>query len=301
MGANDESRGRPAREISLGRPEALRLTAYGVVLLFLGVGVFSAVADVDTSTAQSVLLVGAFVATMILHEAIHGLCFLLFGGSPRFGMGVSFILPYLSTTSEGDRFDARQMTVIGLAPLVFLSIGTLVAGSVWPALAPYALVAFLANLSGSVGDIWIVARLRRFARFEGVTFEDRETGVAIWTDDVDVARAIGHLEDGTSTTIRFAARFGMATLVIFLTTVAVGIFTALSLPHDQAFRIGPAAFPLFEKQPTDGGLLVSVTFGPPVVGGLLFAVLTSGMRPPDRSASPRRRGWWTRSSRRPTG
>lgn len=70
------------------------------------------------------------LATMVLHELVHGLCFRLFGGSPRFGVGISFILPYLSTTSEGDRFDARQMSMIGLAPLVSLSIGTLVIGSV---------------------------------------------------------------------------------------------------------------------------------------------------------------------------
>ncbi len=179
---------RPAWVISLGRPEALRLTAYGVLLLFLGVGVFSAVSDVDTSTARSLLLVGAFVATMIAHELVHGLCFLLFGGSPRFGVGVAFILPYLSTTSAGDRFDARQMSIIGLAPLVSLSIVTLAAGSASPSLAPYALVGFLANLSGSVGDIWLVALLRRLAGLEGVAFEDRETGVAVWTDDEEAAR-----------------------------------------------------------------------------------------------------------------
>lgn len=141
----------PASLIVLGRSESVRLTAYGALLLFLGLGVFSAVSDVDTSTAQSLLLLVAFVLTMVVHELLHGLCFWLFGGSPRFGVGSSFFLPYLYTTSDGDRFNARQMSIIGLAPLVVISLTTLVAASMWPSQAPYALVGFVTNLSGSVG------------------------------------------------------------------------------------------------------------------------------------------------------
>lgn len=269
---------RPAWEVSLGGPEALRLTAYGVLLLFLGVGVFSAVADVNTSTARSLLLVGAFVVTMVLHELLHGLCFTLFGGSPRFGGGVAYFLPYLSTTSEGDRFDARQMSVIGLAPLVLLSITTLVVGGVWPDLAPYALVGFLANLSGSVGDIWLIALVWRFAELDGVTFEDRAAGVAVWTDDEDVAEVIEQLQAGGGTANRFVARFAAATVVVFLVTIAIGLFATFVLPREQAFQIGPAAMPLFEKEPAGGGVLVTFGFGPPIVAGLLFATLSAVFR-----------------------
>jgi hypothetical protein len=264
--------------ISLGRPEALRLTACGVVLLFLGVGVFSAVTDVDTSTAESLLLVGSFVATAVAHELVHGLCFRLLGGSPRFGAGVTFLLPYLSTTSEGDRFDVRQMSIIGLAPLVSLSITTLVAGGVWPSLAPYALVGFLANLSGSVGDLWLVALLWRFARLSNVRFEDRWTGVAVWTDDQKVTGIIDGLRGGRHGLDGFAARFAVATVTIFLATAVIGVLAAFGLPQDQAFRIGPAALPLFEKEPSVHGLLVSMDLRPPIVGGLVFAALISAFR-----------------------
>ena len=290
--ARDGSRAdQPAVVIALGRRESVQLTAYGVVLLFLGVGVFSAVADVDTSTAKSLLMVGVFLATMVLHELVHGLCFRLFGGSPRFGVGISFILPYLSTTSQGDRFNARQMSMIGLAPLVSLSIGTLVVGGLWPSLAPYALVGFLANFSGSVGDLWLVAHVRRFARLENVSFEDRKTGVAVWTDDKDAHEVLETLEEGTNTATRFATRFAVATVAIFLVTIVIGVIATFTLPRDEVFRIGPAVLPLFEKQPADEGLLVTFKLGPPVVGGLLFAVLASGLqrRHPSPTSSMRRR------------
>lgn len=266
--------GRLAWVIALGRPESLRLTAYGVLLMFLGVGVFSAVIEVDTSTAQSLLLLAAFVATVVVHELFHGLCFWLFGGSPSFGVGGSFFLLYVYTTSEGDRFDARQMSIIGLAPLVSISIGTLIAAGAWPSLAPYALVGFVTNLAGSIGDIWLVALLWRFARLDGVSFEDRKTGVAVWTDDADVVQVTEKLERGTATATRFAAHFLAATLIIFFVTVIVGVFATLSLPQSQAFRIGPTALPLLEMEPTDNGLLASISLGPPVVGGLLFAGLS---------------------------
>ena len=266
---------RPAWVITLERPEALRLTAYGVLLLFLGVGVFSAVAEVDTSAAQSLSLVAAFVLTMIVHELVHGTCFRLFGGSPRFGMGVLFILPYIYTSSDGDRFDTRQMLVIGLAPLVVISTGTLMAARLWPSLAPYALVGFVTNLSGSVGDIWMAGLLRRFARLDEVTFEDRKTGIAVWTDDPEVTGVTERIEGGKASANRFAFDFLAATVTIFLVTNILGIFASVSLPDEQAFRIGPSALPLFEKEPTNGGFQVSLNIGPPVVSGLLFAGLSS--------------------------
>ena len=262
----------PAWLISLGRAESLRLTAYGVVLLFLGVGVFSAVTDVDTSTATSLGLLVAFVATMVVHEFVHALCFLLLGGSPRFGAGVVVFLPYLSTTSPGDRFDARRMSVIGLAPLVSLSVVTLAVAAVWPSLAPYVLVAFLANLSGSVGDIWLVTLVWRFARLEDVTFEDRETGVAVWTDD-DVAPIVDRLGPSRSAVGGFVVHVAGATVVIALVTLVIGGLASVILPAEQVFRLGPAALPLFEKQPSGQGLLVSINLAAPLVAGLLFASL----------------------------
>lgn len=278
----------PASVIGLGRSESVRLTAYGVLLLFLGLGIFSAVSDVDTSTARSLLLLLAFVLTIVVHELLHGLCFWLFGGSPRFGVGISFLLPYLYTTSAGHRFNARQMSVIGLAPLIVISVATLATASLWPAQAPYALVGFLTNLSGSLGDVWLVALIRRFARLEQVSFEDRATGVAIWTTDPEAAQVNETIKQNATTTTRFATRFLAATLTILVVTIIVGLYASFALPEDQAFRIGPAAFPLFEKLSSDGGLAFSLSLIPPVVGGLAFAGLSILLwqRPADDDKEP---------------
>lgn len=274
----------PAWLISLGNAESLRLTAYGVVLLFLGVGAFSAVVDVDTSTATSLGLLGAFVATMVVHELVHAVCFRLMGGSPRFGAGVALFLPYLSTTSPGDRFAARQMSVIGLAPLVSLSVVTVAAAAIWPGSAPYALVAFLANLSGSVGDIWLVGLVWRFRRLEDVAFEDRETGVAVWTD-ADVTPVVDRLGPGRSVAGGFVVHFAAATVAVALVTLVIGLLASVALPAEQVFRLGPSALPLFEKQPAGEGLLVSMNLAAPLVAGLAFAVLALLLRWARRSSA----------------
>lgn len=267
----------PAWVISLGRSEALRLTAYGVLLLFLGVGVVSAFVDVDARAAESLLLIGAFFATMVVHELVHGLCFWLLGGSPTFGAGATYLLPYLYTTSDGDRFDTRQMSIIGMAPLMVISAGTLLAAVVWPNLAPYAVVGFLANLSGSVGDMWLVGLVWRFAELDDVRFEDRRAGVAVWTDDEGVAAVTDRLEGGTTAT-RLARDFLLALVALLVVTIGIGVFAALMLPASQAFRIGPAMLPLFEKHPTTEGVLVSISFVPPVVGALVFAGMAFCLR-----------------------
>ena len=266
---------RPAWIIELGRPEAVRLSAYGVLLAFLGIGVFSAVAEADTSGARSLGLIAAFVVTVVVHELVHGLFFWLFGGSHRYGMGISYVLPYLYTTSDGDRFDTRQMTIIGLAPLVLVSVVMLIGARLWPATVPYLLVGFVANFSGAVGDLWLVAAVRRFRRLEAVSFEDRRTGVAVWTDDPNVKHVVERMSRKSTTFQRFATHFLVATLTILVLTLVVGVVSNIGLPDDQAFRIGPAAFPLLEKTPLAEGILVSISFGPPIIGGLLFGALSA--------------------------
>lgn len=266
---------RPAWIIELGRPEAVRLSAYGVLLAFLGVGVFSAVAEAETSVALSLGMIAAFVVTVVVHELVHGFFFWLFGGSPRYGIGISYFLPYLYTTSDGDRFHIRQMTIIGLAPLVLLSVVMLIGARLWPATASYVLVGFVANFSGAVGDLWLVAAVRRFGRLEAVSFEDRRTGIAVWTDDRNVKHVVERMSRKSTTSQRFATNFLAATLTILVLTLVVGVMSAIGLPDDQAFRIGPAAFPLFEKTPFGEGILVSISLGPPIIGGLLFGALSA--------------------------
>jgi Putative zincin peptidase len=63
---------------------------------------------------------GIFIGTIIVHELIHGLAFAAFGGNPRYGVGVKFLLPYAYVTAPRHHFSRNAFLVIGLAPLIVI-------------------------------------------------------------------------------------------------------------------------------------------------------------------------------------
>jgi hypothetical protein len=119
----------------------------------------------------------AFIATLPLHELVHAAFVLLFGGRPTFGAGIKAGLPYLYVTNPGRRFTRNQFLAIALAPLVVIDVAALALVVVHPGWT-WAAVAFVANTSGAVGDIWVFGLLLRFP--PSALVEDRTLGFAVW-------------------------------------------------------------------------------------------------------------------------
>ena len=103
------------------------------------------------------IVLGVFVAVIILHEGVHGLVFLVFGGKPRFGVRNQYLLvilaPFLTLT------------------LVFLAIGILANAE---GIAALAIMAMAINTSGSIGDLMTAWKIRRHGR--KTLYEDTENG-----------------------------------------------------------------------------------------------------------------------------
>lgn len=51
---------------------------------------------------------------------------------------------------------------VALAPLLIISIGSIVLGVVWPAAAGWALFGSLFNISGAGGDLWMARKIHSF-------------------------------------------------------------------------------------------------------------------------------------------
>lgn len=114
-----------------------------------------------------------FIVTLILHEVTHGLFFWLFTRArPRFGFkGV-----YAYAAAPGWYFPRPQFIIIGLAPLIALSVLGLLA---WP-LVPYPgsialFFALFTNATGAIGDLYLTTRLFFVPR--GVLIEDLGEGI----------------------------------------------------------------------------------------------------------------------------
>ncbi|MFC4549064.1 MULTISPECIES: DUF3267 domain-containing protein [Halorussus] len=99
------------------------------------------------------------VATVVVHELVHGLAYHLLGYRVKYGIALNMGAAYAAAFGQ---FQTRQDNlVVGLAPLLAFTL------ALTPLLAaplPVALAAFLAlvvNTSGATGDLYLTWRLLR--------------------------------------------------------------------------------------------------------------------------------------------
>lgn len=116
-----------------------------------------------------------YVIILPLHEIIHGLVFALWGGKPFFGAKLPFAL-YCGAKKQ--LFRRNQYLVVGLTPLVVITLAGIILTLLAPRLAAYTLLATTGNFSGAAGDIWVARRISRQPR--DILVEDTETGYSAW-------------------------------------------------------------------------------------------------------------------------
>ena len=182
---------RKLEEVELLEPAQLRPLAL-LSLLLLAIGtIFFIILNIASYIQQThstpginsikslLLWIGINVISYILilpiHELIHAAAFILLGGKPYFGAK----LPYALYCGAKDQlFRRNQYFVVGLAPLVVITLAGIILILISPVLASYMLLAFIGNFSGAAGDIWVVRRLVR--RPPSILVEDTESGYRVW-------------------------------------------------------------------------------------------------------------------------
>ena len=123
-----------------------------------------------------------FIMTMIVHELLHGVGFLISGVSPRFGIGIMGIIPVLYTTAKKpSMLTFGQMFTTGYLPLFTLSICLILHGIVFPEYRQITSFAFIVNFVGSMGDIFIMSKLIRYRHQKDIRILDTKTGVEIYS------------------------------------------------------------------------------------------------------------------------
>ena len=163
--------------------------AFGILNLFLDVE-FLRQEDVSAASGSSagwlatarpfillaLKLIAAVVATVVLHEGLHGLVATLFGHRPRFGLK-----PPLVFVTFDAKVPRGAFILIALTPLVLLDIafGLLLFFGVLPVVSYMCL---MINTIGAVGDVWITTKLLPQKR--GVIVQDTKTGIEVWENKV---------------------------------------------------------------------------------------------------------------------
>jgi hypothetical protein len=80
--------------------------------------------------------------------------------------------------AKGQLFHRNQYLVVGLTPLVVITLAGISFTLVSPALASYTIFATAGNISGAAGDLWAVQRLLR--QPYSMLVEDTEAGYRAW-------------------------------------------------------------------------------------------------------------------------
>ncbi len=130
--------------------------------------------------AIHITFVGVIIAVLILtlimpfiHEAIHGIFALAFGAMPKFGVGAGF-----AYTTFRKPVRRAPYLVIGLTPLILISIAglmVLVGTSFYPG---QTLVFLVGNAAGAFGDLWVALKVVELPR--GCLISDLADGFAYY-------------------------------------------------------------------------------------------------------------------------
>lgn len=160
----------------LGLPWALVVAFLLLVYaVFLQPEIFTTDAA-EISIAFSLALLPVLAMSILLHELVHGLFFWFYTREqPRFG----FKWLYAYATAPGWYFSTAHYWLIGLSPLVLLSVLGLAVVPFLPQIwGQLVLFGVFANASGAIGDLYIVFRLA----FEpaGTMVEDRGSGFRVF-------------------------------------------------------------------------------------------------------------------------
>lgn len=121
-----------------------------------------------------VILAVTMIVVVVLHELVHGLFFWLFIRSrPQFGFN---ILGYAYAAAPGWYIPRPQFLVVGLAPLVLISLaGLLVLPFTTPPVSFVFIGALILNAVGAIGDLYVFIRLLLVPRH--VLIEDHGDGI----------------------------------------------------------------------------------------------------------------------------
>jgi hypothetical protein len=124
-----------------------------------------------------------YIIILPIHEVIHGLVFLFWGGKPYFGARLPLAL-YCGAKEQLFRRD--QYLTVGLAPLLVITLAAIVVTLYFPIFASYTLFASIGNFAGAAGDVLVAERLLHLSG--NVLVEDTDTGYCAWEIvDQDIA------------------------------------------------------------------------------------------------------------------
>lgn len=262
--------------IGVNKPQSIRLAAYGTVLFFLAAALFSSLIPNSNQPFNPLIGIIVYFLTMAAHEAVHGFFFGVYGGRPKYGVGLMYhFFPYAYATSPGQPYNYNQMVFIGMSPFVVICVLAFGSAAALPSLASYAAIAFIGNFSGAVGDMWLLRQIMRFKGVSDLQFVDLKSGIAVYGSGDKGKKAAAHmaeLDNDTSKVNSVVSKWLTSAAIMVLVSALLPILLAI-VNFNGHILVGPSQFPLFEY--INSAKQNSFTLNPlPIVfGALIFALI----------------------------
>jgi hypothetical protein len=115
----------------------------------------------------------AVIATVLVHEGIHGLVAVVAGHRPQFGLKLPLVYVTFDT-----KIPRRAFILVAAAPLILLDAVFIVlfAAGILPVFSYFVIVI---NTIGAIGDMWIVWKL---LPHRGAMVQDTKSGIEVWEE-----------------------------------------------------------------------------------------------------------------------
>lgn len=171
-------KGKPLRSILLQILAIPVFILLGLAFARLAINIGKLPDNIEFGILEIGICLAGIVATIVLHELVHGLTMRRCGARPQYGVLWKQLMFY--ATSPGYGFRRNSYVLVALAPLVGLSclaiLGLfLLQGTVWVAL--FTLCAIV-NGSGALGDLWLVSIALRYPKIAYVM--DERDGIRVF-------------------------------------------------------------------------------------------------------------------------
>lgn len=157
------------------------VAALSATALIVGAATGSGEVTIGGETFLLGVLVG-LVLGVTLHEAVHGVFFLAFGGRPRFGFKPwTRFGPVFYAAAPGSYLNRPLYLAAGLAPAVLLTAALapiLAFVAAEDLLASVVMWAFVLNVAGSAGDMLMMRKVMSYPRAS--RFEDTGDGFVVY-------------------------------------------------------------------------------------------------------------------------
>jgi hypothetical protein len=262
---------------------AARLAPLSLLLFVAAIAGYFLIArpTLDKAPLPYLLTILTPIAVLVVHEGLHGLGFLAFGGHPKFGAGIKGGAPYLFAMCPGKRFSRGRFLVIGALPLVVIDAAALALAGYAPLVVP-AMLAFAFNTAGAVADLWMIAVILQTPRT--ALFEDTaEAAMVAWPGPgatTPSALPRGLDPKGFESLSTWT---GVAALLFLVLFVVIGILEVAAARAAADGTLSVDGFVLADVT----GSSVRVNLGPPtVLAAVLAGVLTWAARRRSRRNRP---------------